>query len=72
MRNFKENTDGGGSRERQIVVSEVEGIERERKGQFHCYFQGLAVISLTWQRDLDRGEQWIWPWGRVELWHGLE
>lgn len=55
---------------RQIVVGEVE--EEGEKGQLRCYFQGLAVISLTWQRDLDSGEQWIWPRGRVELWHGLE
>lgn len=55
---------------RKIVDGDVKGIERE--GQFQCYFQGLAVISLTWQRDLDSEEQWIWPQGRVELWHGLE
>lgn len=54
---------------RQIVDRNVKGTERE--GQFQCYFHGLAVISLTWQRDLDSEEKWIWLQGRIELWHGL-
>lgn len=43
-----------------------------KEGQLHCYFQGLAVISPTLQGDLDGGKHWIWPRGRVELWHRLQ
>lgn len=47
-------------------------METERGGWcLQCYFQGLVVISLTWRWDLDGEEKWIWPQGRVELWHWL-
>lgn len=61
--------DGGTVGQREEADGYV--VEVEQEGQCQHYFQGLAALSLTWQRDLDSEEKWIWPQGRVELWHWL-
>lgn len=45
--------------------------QRDIRGSSSRFIFRAFAVSLTYLRDLDSKEKWIWPKGKVEIWQWL-